>query len=917
MTNEIFELVIRGAVSASVAVIVVLLLRTTLRNAFGARVAYAFWVLVPVAMLANFLPAQQITITETERAPVIADISLVPETAVIHRAPLDRNVSLGDVRTLNTERVVAGAPADTVLVSPVVTERKPTNIWEKFSLSDAIPLLVAFWIAGTLLSLCVLAFKQRRFLNEHGLKNIKRRFHVAAREDIGPVVIGILKPFIVVPKSFEKKFNKVERNLILAHEREHIRSGDLRINAFAAIVQCLNWFNPVVHFAMRAFRVDQELACDERVMKRHGQHRRMYGAALLKSQVGMQSAPLGCMWGSAGASPLKQRLALLAKPKMTPARRGMGAAVCLASAMAVGTAAWATLPAEYTFITATQEGVDQQENTEQSAAERAEAEAQLDADFDEKIKALEEAALTPEMRKEIAERAEKAALAALPDAVEIETMVEAALTPEMRKEIAEQAEKAALAALPDAVEIETMVEAALTPEMRKEIAEQAEKAALAALPDQAEIEAQVEAALTPEMREEIARQSKKAALAAKKVKAEAERAKAEAKRELSIEKREALKREKRVQISARRERLIAQRAVLREVRHEKIEFTAADAKGVALIDAIERGRTERANLLIDDGANINFVSDHDGTPLMVAVSEGDREMVKLLIEKGADVNLASHGDGTALIVAMDENEKEIAHMLIEAGADVNAGVHGDGSPLIVAVERGNRDMLTLILEAGADPNVAVHGDGSPLIVAVERRERDIVELLLEAGADPNLGVHGDGSPLIIAAARGDNQLVELLLEAGADPNMTVHGDGSPLISAVSKGDSDMVKLLIKKGANVNTPADGDGNPLIAAALRGSVPMAKLLVKRGADVNGYVQGDETPLINAAQQGHLKVAEYLIDQGADVNLMVERGEHYRSETGNKMRSPLGQAERRGHDDMVKLLKKHGARDVPKED
>jgi beta-lactamase regulating signal transducer with metallopeptidase domain len=68
MTHDVFELLIRAAISVSIAVAIVMVLRGPVCRVFGARVAYAFWILVPVTLLANFLPAQQISIME--RTPI-------------------------------------------------------------------------------------------------------------------------------------------------------------------------------------------------------------------------------------------------------------------------------------------------------------------------------------------------------------------------------------------------------------------------------------------------------------------------------------------------------------------------------------------------------------------------------------------------------------------------------------------------------------------------------------------------------------------------------------------------------------------------------------------------------------------------------------------------------------------------------
>ncbi|WP_138511324.1 M56 family metallopeptidase [Maricaulis alexandrii] len=193
-----------------------------------------------------------------------------------------------------------------------------------------------------------------------------------------------------------------------------------------------------------------------------------------------------------------------------------------------------------------------------------------------------------------------------------------------------------------------------------------------------------------------------------------------------------------------------------------------------------------------------------------------------------------------------------------------------------------------------------------------RRGRDRqVEQLLEEGANPNVAFRGDGTALTAAVSRGHSEIVARLLEAGADPDLGVRGDGSPLIKAAARGDRAMAERLIAFGADVDSAWSGDGNALIAAARRGQTDMASLLLEAGADPNAYVRGDETPLINAAQQGRREVAELLVEAGADVSLTVLAN---RREGANEYRSPISEARRNGHRDMVRWLESLGATHNP---
>ncbi len=70
MSADLLALLARMTLAASAAIAVILLIRQPLRAAFGAQVAYASWLMAPLATLAAFLPARHVYM-ETP-APVAA-----------------------------------------------------------------------------------------------------------------------------------------------------------------------------------------------------------------------------------------------------------------------------------------------------------------------------------------------------------------------------------------------------------------------------------------------------------------------------------------------------------------------------------------------------------------------------------------------------------------------------------------------------------------------------------------------------------------------------------------------------------------------------------------------------------------------------------------------------------------------------
>src|SRR5262245_35527729 len=80
--------------AASAAIIVVLALRKPIRAAFGARIAYALWLLAPLAALASLAPPRvietvrpAITFSVAPPPPEVATAEPAPQIAIVPEAP--------------------------------------------------------------------------------------------------------------------------------------------------------------------------------------------------------------------------------------------------------------------------------------------------------------------------------------------------------------------------------------------------------------------------------------------------------------------------------------------------------------------------------------------------------------------------------------------------------------------------------------------------------------------------------------------------------------------------------------------------------------------------------------------------------------------------------------------------------------
>lgn len=289
------DTLLAATAAVSAAIVLVLALRVALRRRLGAGAAYALWAAVPLAAVAALLPTGGTRIS-------LQLAVLEPVAAATASAPLDA----------------------TATATPLP--------W------------FAVWLAGCLALFALQVLQQWQFRRRCGVRPQRGALQRAAA---GPCVSGLWRPVILLPADFRARYDRRERRLVLAHEIVHLRRGDLLANAVAALLRALFWFNPLLHVALRWFRLDQELACDARVLARFPEARRCYAGAMLKTQLGEAAlmegpGPLGCGWFS--PHPLKERIAMLHHPLPGRRRRRFGLACAAVLAAATAGLAWAAKP---------------------------------------------------------------------------------------------------------------------------------------------------------------------------------------------------------------------------------------------------------------------------------------------------------------------------------------------------------------------------------------------------------------------------------------------------------------------------------------------------------------------------------------------------------------------------------------------
>ncbi len=289
--------------------------------------------------------------------------------------------------------------------------------------------------------------------------------------------------------------------------------------------------------------------------------------------------------------------------------------------------------------------------------------------------------------------------------------------------------------------------------------------------------------------------------------------------------------------------------------------------------------------MIERGSSVNKQNEYGASPFQTAVEDGNVRMADLLLENGADINIRGWEGRTPLhwTIGMDDGycDPRMFKYLLERGADPS--VKDDFGQTISYILR-NSDFeyaagIARYLEA--------------LRYLLENHER---------GLD-------DKTAMAFSIMTGDLARVKKLLgRLGADAELEYYDEGKAyevpifnstlLTMAVSRKQLRIAEFLLDSGADVNKP-DYMGAPIVhtvsdsQAALR----ILKMLIARGAFVDAVSKEDRgaTTLMIAAGCGYVKAARILLDAGADPTIKDEDG-----------RDALAEAEKNGHAEIASMIK-----------
>jgi beta-lactamase regulating signal transducer with metallopeptidase domain len=186
--------------------------------------------------------------------------------------------------------------------APVVGRRFALDTW-----------LLIGWSAMSMLALATLTM---------GWLQIRRRLRSAVHRevdgvgvivshDIGPAVVGIVRPRIVIPRWLLQQ-DEATQQIVLEHEREHLRAQDIRVLGGALLVAVLVPWNLPIWWQLRRLRFAMEVDCDARVLR--ARSRSTYSAVLLNVATHLVPLRAAAAGLAESGSSLEKRIRIMHAP---------------------------------------------------------------------------------------------------------------------------------------------------------------------------------------------------------------------------------------------------------------------------------------------------------------------------------------------------------------------------------------------------------------------------------------------------------------------------------------------------------------------------------------------------------------------------------------------------------------------------
>lgn len=355
--------------------------------------------------------------------------------------------------------------------------------------------------------------------------------------------------------------------------------------------------------------------------------------------------------------------------------------------------------------------------------------------------------------------------------------------------------------------------------------------------------------------------------------------------------------------------------------------------------ALDRGRFQIAQYLIDSGADVNY-RDKKGKSLLQYCAQNYPRMIRSVLQAGADISYVDPTGNSALDYAAQfevNNTSETAFdILLEYGAvptaktlenllnDLSVSKYGMLKTTFLQVGRNNADLALYgafiddenIIKTNIDQTadrrnvlggIAAFGSYDLFSSVFKREDVAYADQLIQAAAQygnsdvmsffiehaKEIPFHDEKGALYYATKSHDLNLIDQIYHSELSNPLCWEA-----IGAIENNDIDLLNYFLDQGADTEVICLF-GSMLGNACFYNNTEAIRLLLERGCNVNETGVRYGWPLITCISNGNVEAVKMLLEYGADL-FTATNGEG----------TALMSAVRHGQFECVQLLVEHGA-------
>ena len=291
-----FQWLLKTTVQASILLCLILLVKIAFRQKLPIRWHYYLWLLLLIRLILPWSPQSRISIynfmpqssSRQESAPVTVSVKShesITSSSEFETETGQAQSAQGETTNTNTEQpesLITSEPATvptamgTDIVPSVIAKTTPAitpEFWQILSFLWFTGFLaLAGYISVRNIVLWRAIKKERQVTDQQILElledckmqmRIQTVVGVVVTDKIkSPALFGFIRPRLLLPEGLLEELNLDELQYVFLHELAHLRRHDIYLGWIVSLLQVLHWFNPLIWFAFRRMRTDQELACD-------------------------------------------------------------------------------------------------------------------------------------------------------------------------------------------------------------------------------------------------------------------------------------------------------------------------------------------------------------------------------------------------------------------------------------------------------------------------------------------------------------------------------------------------------------------------------------------------------------------------------------------------------------------------------